>query len=190
MNQLECLWVILPQLVEPRKKLSEEERFSTISINKTLRRIMISHYSFWKLTLLPLSQRNSQKQHNVTVCSPFGLRDLGRQTRLEDLDSGPKRIADVVVVSPDGKKCDGQLYGADPDLEFVAEDQRSDTCNGDSGGPAYLKTATGEWLLAGATSRPTINSTMPCGDGGIYVRTDKYVPWITQTAAANNISFP
>jgi Secreted trypsin-like serine protease len=103
---------------------------------------------------------------------------------------GTKRIADVVVVSSDGKKCNGQNYGADPDLEFVAEDRHADTCKGDSGGPAYLKSPSGEWLLAGATSRATASSSMPCGDGGIYVRVEKYTPWVKQVAAANGLSFP
>jgi len=103
---------------------------------------------------------------------------------------GTKRIADVVVVSSDGKNCNGQSYGADPGLEFVAEDRHADTCKGDSGGPAYLKSSGGEWLLAGATSRATASSSMPCGDGGIYVRADKYVPWVKQVAAANGVSFP
>ena len=57
---------------------------------------------------------------------------------------GTKRIADVVVVSSDGKNCNGQSYGADPGLEFVAEDRHADTCKGDSGGPAYLKSSGGE----------------------------------------------
>jgi hypothetical protein len=30
------------------------------------------------------------------------------------------------------------------------------------------------WAVAGATSRATNLATRPCGDGGIYVRLDKY----------------
>jgi endonuclease G len=63
--------------------------------------------------------------------------------------------------------------------EFVAgrKGLGLDTCNGDSGGPAYLSTLNG-YVLAGLTSRATRSATLPCGDGGVYVRPDKYVDWI------------
>jgi secreted trypsin-like serine protease len=103
---------------------------------------------------------------------------------------GTKRVADVIVVSPDGVRFQGSKYGADPGLEFVAEDRHADSCTGDSGGPAFLAGATGNWSLAGATSRATVAASVPCGDGGIYVRMDKYLPWIQQIARHNNIALP
>lgn len=42
-----------------------------------------------------------------------------------------------------------------------------DTCNGDSGGPAYVDVG-GVLHLAGITSRAALSSQAPCGDGGIY----------------------
>jgi endonuclease G len=38
--------------------------------------------------------------------------------------------------------------------------------------------AQGEWLVAGATSRATNSAPNDCGDGGIYVRLDRYLSWI------------
>ena len=63
--------------------------------------------------------------------------------------------------------------------EFVAgrKGLGVDTCNGDSGGPAYLQMASG-FIVAGVTSRATRGATLPCGDGGIYVRLAMFLPWI------------
>jgi endonuclease G len=56
-----------------------------------------------------------------------------------------------------------------------------DTCKGDSGGPFFLADSRGRWFLAGVTSRGTDLATTMCGDGGLYVRVDKYLDWITKT---------
>lgn len=49
-------------------------------------------------------------------------------------------------------------------LEFFAGGDLRDSCNGDSGGPAFVHVASGELRLAGITSR----GSNPCGDGGYY----------------------
>lgn len=52
-----------------------------------------------------------------------------------------------------------------------------DTCNGDSGGPAYL--LIGDQLrLVGVTSRAWPHFTQPCGEGGIYTLAPAYRSWI------------
>lgn len=56
-----------------------------------------------------------------------------------------------------------------------------DSCYGDSGGPLYLPTPEGRFLI-GLTSRGYSNSTMPCGQGGIYVRPDAIIDWIEQVS--------
>ncbi len=53
-----------------------------------------------------------------------------------------------------------------------------DTCNGDSGGPAYL-VVNGALYLTGITSRAWAKSTNACGDGGIYTIASQYVDWLT-----------
>lgn len=86
---------------------------------------------------------------------------------------GLRRMVDVPRAS------NRPIFGADPNLEFVAGMPflNKDSCNGDSGGPAYAL-SNGAFLLAGATSRATRTARRPCGDGGIYVRMDQYVEWI------------
>ena len=98
---------------------------------------------------------------------------------------GVKREVDVPVASPGCKgKVDGHddesAYGCDAGLEFVAGRPllERDSCTGDSGGPFYIQDKKKAWLLGGATSRATASSMNNCGDGGIYVRVDRYRAWI------------
>lgn len=99
---------------------------------------------------------------------------------------GTKRQVDVPIASV---ACEGKLdgepdpvaYGCAAGLEIVAGKPllAKDSCTGDSGGPFYLAAAGGGWVLAGATSRATNSAPNDCGDGGIYVRLDRYREWIT-----------
>jgi secreted trypsin-like serine protease len=86
---------------------------------------------------------------------------------------GIRRMVDVPLASPKRR------YGADPDTEFVAGAPflDRDSCNGDSGGPAYVQSKQ-HWYLAGATSRATASTIRPCGDGGIYTRVHVFEDWV------------
>ena len=53
---------------------------------------------------------------------------------------------------------------SDRGLEFYAGGMQQDSCNGDSGGPAFVRVGNGTVRLAGITSR----GSNPCGDGGYY----------------------
>ena len=66
---------------------------------------------------------------------------------------GIKRQVDVDIV---GFSASG--------LEFRAGGEGRDTCSGDSGGSAFVQLRTGEYLLAGVTSRGFTD----CGEGGFY----------------------
>jgi endonuclease G len=98
---------------------------------------------------------------------------------------GTKRQVNVPIVS---NSCQGKIngqddhnaYNCDPGLELIAGKPMllKDTCNGDSGGPVYIPEGQGNWLLAGATSRATPGNPNNCGDGGVYVRVDRYLNWI------------
>lgn len=97
---------------------------------------------------------------------------------------GQKRFVDVPVASPDCRghvddEDDNVTYGCDIGLELVAGRPllARDSCTGDSGGPFYVQ-AGDQWLLAAATSRATDSSMSNCGDGGVYVRADRYRSWI------------
>ncbi len=86
---------------------------------------------------------------------------------------GRRRMVDVPLASND------PVFGADSETEFVAGAPflDRDSCNGDSGGPAYLQSED-SWYLAGATSRATARTIRPCGDGGIYTRVKSFEDWV------------
>jgi hypothetical protein len=112
----------------------------------------------------------------------FGLTEFGT--------SGLKMKVQCVIATTGCCETEPQdKFGCHEGLEFVAGGNALDSCNGDSGGPAYVRVGD-EWRLAGATSRATRNFTRPCGDGGIYTRVDRYVDWIQQVAAANGGVIP
>jgi len=67
-----------------------------------------------------------------------------------------------------------------PGGELIAGGDGVDTCEGDSGGPLFLWTSTGEPVLAGVTSRAVSPASPPCGHGGIYTRLDAISDWIEQ----------
>lgn len=81
------------------------------------------------------------------------------------------------------------LTGFHAQYEFVAgrKGLGKDTCNGDSGGPAYIDTNSGP-VVAGLTSRATRDADVPCGAGGIYVRVDMFREWINGVLSSNGLS--
>ncbi len=105
----------------------------------------------------------------------YGTTDFGGT-----MGFGLRRYVDLPVVAA---LCQGEMepthYGCDMGFELVAGvvGLNKDTCKGDSGGPVYVLVG-GDWKLCGATSRATDEAPRVCGDGGIYVRVDKYFDWI------------
>jgi hypothetical protein len=85
----------------------------------------------------------------IRIGRPLTLVGFGRD---EDGVSGIKR---EVVVSLGSFSESGR--------EFSAGGDGKDSCSGDSGGPALVQLASGQWRLAGVTSRGG-----ECGQGGIY----------------------
>lgn len=79
--------------------------------------------------------------------------------------------------------------GFESDVEFTAGGNGRDTCNGDSGGPAYI-IVNGALKVAGLTSRPYRNFGQPCGEGGIYSRVDVHREFIRQIAQESGINLP
>ncbi len=106
----------------------------------------------------------------------FGLTDTAGQGNNTAL-----REATAPVTDPTCSGGNGCQAGASPAGEFIAGGNGTDSCFGDSGGPVYLDTPRGTMVIA-AVSRGLNNSPTPCGGGGIYVRTDKVLQWIEQTA--------
>lgn len=66
---------------------------------------------------------------------------------------------------------------ARPKGEFTAGGRGTDSCFGDSGGPAFVDTPAGPALI-GVVSRGLAVPGQPCGNGGVYVRADKLASWI------------
>lgn len=106
----------------------------------------------------------------------FGLTDAAGEGNNTTL-----REATAPVIDPTCSGGGGCAAGAAPAGEFIAGGNGTDSCFGDSGGPVYLDTPRGTMVIA-AVSRGLDNSPTPCGGGGIYVRTDKVLQWIEQTA--------
>ena len=94
--------------------------------------------------------------------------------------SGAKLMVDVPIAShtcegTSERGTDAGVYGCYPDAEMVASTPLTsrDSCNGDSGGGAFVQTTNGDWQLAAVVSRGIQGtSARPCGDGGIYARVD------------------
>jgi len=94
---------------------------------------------------------------------------------------GVRRVVDVPMAAPK------RAFGARASIEFVAGAPflDRDSCNGDSGGPAYVAVK-GGWAVAGATSRATTDSDeRACGDGGIYTRLPAFSDWIRSVPGGN-----
>ena len=74
----------------------------------------------------------------------------------------------------------GCMEEVSPSGELTAGGDGVDACFGDSGGPLYLLTDEGAFLV-GVTSRGYDTSYLPCSEGGIYVRPDAVMDWIEET---------
>ncbi|HEX7174918.1 MAG TPA: trypsin-like serine protease [Pyrinomonadaceae bacterium] len=108
----------------------------------------------------------------------FGTVNLGGT-----IGYGVKRMVDVPITSLGCESANDQTkFGCSGGKEMVAGHKGllKDSCRGDSGGPLYIKSSTGAYYLLGATSRGLGNTNNVCGDGGIYVRVDKFLDWIRQ----------
>jgi MYXO-CTERM domain-containing protein len=77
----------------------------------------------------------------------------------------------------------GCSAAAKPAGEVAAGGNGVDACFGDSGGPLYLLTDEGDYVI-GATSRAFlgVSAAYPCRDGGIWVRPDAVIDWILDEA--------
>lgn len=90
--------------------------------------------------------------------------------------------ADSVVQSQGYDIWTGCSPAIAPGGEIGAGGNDVDACFGDSGGPLFIDTPTG-WYLIGVTSRAyagvgATSDRAPCRYGGIYTRPDAVLPWI------------
>lgn len=107
----------------------------------------------------------------------FGLTDTAGQGNNTKLNETMAPVTNPTCTDMNA----GCVASVSPGGEFIAGGGGQDSCFGDSGGPVYLDTPRGP-VVVGAVSRGLNGSATPCGGGGIYVRTDKVIEWIEQTA--------
>ncbi|MEM7155678.1 MAG: trypsin-like serine protease [Myxococcota bacterium] len=84
-------------------------------------------------------------------------------------DSGSFGIKHEVVTT---------INNLEGDTEVNLGGNGTSSCNGDSGGPAYLQLEDGSWRVFGVTSRGTSGN---CADESIYGRISPYVEWMEDT---------
>jgi secreted trypsin-like serine protease len=147
------------------------------------------------LMVLKLEKATTVKPRKLADAVRLDAATDGRAVGFGNIDAngsfgyGTKRLVDVPIASVAcrgkvGQQKDSMAYGCDLGLELVAGKPLlgRDSCSGDSGGPFYITDGNNGWLLAAATSRSTKSAMATCGDGGIYVRVDKYRDWIENAA--------
>ncbi len=85
----------------------------------------------------------------------------------------------------------GELYISDAVIDIIGLrellttriDPLGDSCYGDSGGPLYVPTDQGDFLV-GLVSRGRSDVKRDCGDGGVYTLLSAHLPWIAAEAGA------
>lgn len=164
------------------RDVSKPESGETINVKKSF-----SHPEV-DLQVLVLEQDSTVKPRHIAQSAEV----QGTQVTLVgfgtvDFDGtkgfGQKRRVTVPISSIDcGSAEDAAEFGCQIGKEMVAGHRGllRDSCRGDSGGPAYIRTPLGGLALAGVTSRGIRNTEKVCGDGGIYVRVDKFIDWIRE----------
>jgi len=88
-------------------------------------------------------------------------------------------------------KLNGELYISDAVIDILGPkelltrrlDQLGDSCYGDSGGPLYVPTEEGDFLV-GLVSRGRSDVKRDCGDGGVYTLLSAHLPWIAEAAGS------
>lgn len=102
----------------------------------------------------------------------YGAVNMQGNQYVERLQEGRTAITDATCARSKG--CNPEAV---PAGELGAGGMGVDSCLGDSGGPLYADTSFGT-VVAGLTSRSYDDATVPCSQGGIYVRAGRIVHWI------------
>ncbi len=159
----------------------------TIGVREVVR--YPQHYTTYDLEVLLLERESSVTP--VTIAQDCVLEELlegasGTIAGYGAVDKWGNQYVDelmeaqVAITDPD---CDaigrGCMDAVSPGGELGAGGDGTDTCYGDSGGPIFLNTEDGDYLV-GITSRGWDDVTVDCGQGGIYVRPDAVLSWLEE----------
>lgn len=96
---------------------------------------------------------------------------------------GKKRTVEVPIKSLDcGSQEEAKEFGCAQGVSMIAGHRGllMDSCDGDSGGPLYIKAQNGSFYLLGVISKAIMNPDHKCGDGSICIRVDKFLDWIRE----------
>lgn len=107
----------------------------------------------------------------------YGATDIWGTQYGTKLREAPTTIEDSECVDL-WSGCNGSVS---PGGELGAGGNGTDACYGDSGGPLYLLTDHGDYVV-GLTSRSYNAVWAPCSEGGIWVRPDAVLDWIEDKA--------
>lgn len=104
------------------------------------------------------------------------------RTEIVDADCSERRVNGMAS---------GCVPSVNPGGELAAGGGGVDACFGDSGGPLYLLTERGDYVV-GVTSRALAGASAqyPCRDGGIWVRPDAAIDWVEDRVGGLEISYP
>lgn len=109
----------------------------------------------------------------------YGAINLGAWWYVPRLQEAVLTITDHDC-STTGVGCNNQVR---PNGELIAEGTGGTAiCNGDSGGPGYLMTPSGDYL-AGVVSRGLTTGPITCEGATIFARADALAEWIEQTTS-------
>ncbi|MBM4252826.1 MAG: trypsin-like serine protease [Deltaproteobacteria bacterium] len=119
--------------------------------------------------------------------APIVIMGYGKQARREkryvkhNLHMAETKYFEHLGADPQDFSEHSEDIGGRTTTEFYAgAEGLPDTCNGDSGGPAFVKSASGRLLLAGVTSRGLPS----CDRGGVYTLVPAYLDWIRTVVAS------
>ena len=116
--------------------------------------------------LTPERERELVRHGDIGFVSGYGVYDL------EGRFSGELYISDAVI----------DIIGP-RELLTSRIDPLGDSCYGDSGGPLYVPTDEGDFLV-GLVSRGRSDVKRDCGDGGVYTKLSAHLRWIAEEAGA------
>lgn len=135
--------------------------------------------------VVPLMDRSELQDFNQeVVIVGFGNNDADSTRGFGRQRKALVRVADTFNA---GSTTPAQLreiqrtkgFSAPNEFFAGADNSGIDTCEGDSGGPVYVRVGNA-WKLLGITSRPAEGFDVLCGDGGLYVSVPYYTDWIQE----------